>query len=391
MGIITQRECTPRTDRPVVQSPTLERRLLQPAFDFPIGAVHLPPMQLPRNAQIWLPGLIRSRLARPGFDGPVTVWLTFADHYEPRWRMADLDTARTRVRSWTELWPGIARRHLDHFGRPAQYTFFYPEEEYHPELLEPLAVMARAGVADVEVHIHHDREGEADFVNRINNFVANLRDQHGLLHQLDGRTVFGFIHGNWALDNSHPKGRWCGLNNEITLLRELGCYADFTLPAAPNPCQTRRVNAIYWAVDDPLRPRSHDDGVPVRPGGTPPASSLLMVQGPLTIRWTGLRPTLEVGELAGHDAVTPDRVNAWLSAAPRIGNHLFVKLHGHGAPEKNAAPLLEKDLAAALSLTRAACERRGWQLAHATAWQAYRAITTLARGDDPVAELNQGS
>jgi hypothetical protein len=346
-------------------------------------------MQLPRNAQIWLPGLIRSRLTRPAFDGPVTVWLLFADHYEPRWRQADLATARTRVAAWGERWPAIASAHRDHFGRPAQYTFFYPEEEYHPDLVEPLAHMTRAGIADVEVHIHHDREGEADFVQRIGRFVAQLRDTHGLLRQENGRTVFGFIHGNWALANSHPSGKWCGLNHELTLLRDLGCYADFTLPAAPDPCQTRRVNSIYWATDRPGKPRSHDDGVPVRPGGTPPASSLLMVQGPLTIRRSGLRPALEVGELAGHDPVTPDRVEAWIGAAPRVGNHLFIKLHGHGAPEKNAAPLLEKDLAAALTLTRAACERRGWRLAHATAWQAYQAIAALVRGIDPVGHLSQ--
>jgi hypothetical protein len=346
-------------------------------------------MNLPRNAQIWLPGLIRSALASPAFDGPVTVWLIFADHYEPRWRRADLDTARSRVGSWADRWPAIADAHRDHFDRPAQYTFFYPEEEYHPELLEPLADMAQSGIADVEVHIHHDGEGETNFVDRIGNFVTRLRDRHGLLHQEEGRTVFGFIHGNWALDNAHPRGRWCGLNNELTLLRELGCYGDFTLPAAPDPCQTRRVNSIYWAVDDPNTPRSHDDGVPIRPGGTPPASSLLMVQGPLTLRWDRLKPALEVGELAGHDPVTPSRVNAWLAAAPRVGNNIFVKLHGHGAPEKNAAPLLEKDLAAALTLTRAACERRGWRLAHATAWQAYRAIADLVRGVDPLRPLSQ--
>jgi hypothetical protein len=296
--------------------------------------------------------------------------------------------ARSRVARWADHWPALAHAHRDHFDRPAQYTFFYPEEEYHPDLISPLAGMARAGVADVEVHIHHDGEGEADFRKRIREFVARLHGDHGLLREQDGRTVFGFIHGNWALDNSHPTGRWCGLNNELTILRELGCYADFTLPAAPDPCQTRQVNSLYWAVDDPEQPRSHDRGTPVRIGGIPPASSLLMVQGPLTVRWNGLKPSLEVGELAGHDPVTAGRVNAWLSAGPRLGNHLFVKLHAHGAPEKNAAPLLEKDLAAALSLTRAACERRGWQLVHATAWQAYRAILDLTQGSDPLRPLN---
>jgi len=112
-----------------------------------------------------------------------------------------------------------------------------------------------------------------------------------------------------------------------------------------------------------------------------------MVQGPLTVRWQGLRPALEVGELAGHSPVTSDRVEAWLRAAPRIGNQVFLKLHGHGAPEKNAGPLLERDLAAALSLLRTACERRGWQLAHATAWQVHQAIAALLQRADPLTTL----
>jgi len=308
----------------------------------------------------------------------------FADHYEPRWRKADLETARSRVDRWARSWPAIAQSHLDHFGRPARYTFFYPEEEYAPELLDPLAELSGKGVADVEVHVHHDGEGEQWFVDHIGGFVTTLHERHGLLRKVDGQPVFGFIHGNWALDNSHPDGTWCGLNNELTLLRQLGCYADFTMPAAPDPCQTRRVNSIYWATDDPTRPKSHDDGIPVTVGGTPPASALLMVQGPLTLRRAGLRPALEVGELAWHVPVTRDRVKAWLGAAPRIGNHLFLKLHSHGAPEKNAGPLLERDLPAALELTRSECERRGWKLVHASAWEMASAIRELVSGREAV-------
>src|SRR5205807_1625408 len=126
------------------------------------------------------------------------------------------------------------------------------------------AEMARLGVGDVEVHLHHDGEGEDDFVSRISRFTQTLSERHSLLRRVNGQLVFGFIHGNWALDNSLPSGRWCGLNNEITLLKRLGCYADFTLPSAPSPAQTRTVNSIYWATDDPRRPRSHDRGAPVR-------------------------------------------------------------------------------------------------------------------------------
>lgn len=329
-------------------------------------------MPLPRHAELWLPGLLRDRWQRRSepTDG-TTVWLTIADHYEPYWRRPDDATAAARVAAWRSQWPAIAERHRDDAGHPAQYTFFYPEEEYRPALLDQLAELARAGVADVEVHIHHDGEGEADFVRRIGTFVHTLRTQHGLLHDVGGRPGFAFIHGNWALDNAHPSGRWCGLNNELTLLRQLGCYADFTMPAAPDPCQTRRVNSIYWATDDPAAPKSHDDGIAVTPGVPPPPNALLMVQGPLALHFParrGFRPTLEVGELAGHAPVTPDRIAAWLRVAPRLGQDLFVKLHTHGAPEKNAGPLLGHDLEALFTGLRATCTARGWGLRFATAW-----------------------
>ena len=89
------------------------------------------------------------------------------------------------------------------------------------------------------------------------------------MHRLTGEVKYGFIHGNWALDNSLPDGKHCGVNNELDVLRETGCYADFTLPSAPSPAQTRTINRIYYAIDDPLRPKSHDTGVPVGSGPAP--------------------------------------------------------------------------------------------------------------------------
>lgn len=351
-------------------------------------------MLLPRNAQQWIPGwwAAKRRLAAHTFDParPVTVWLMVGDHHEPYWGKADDATAAVRVSDWVERWPVIADRHRDHFDRPAQWGFFYPQEEYHPAVLEALAGMVRGGFGDIEVHIHHDGEGEQDFVDRIGGFVSTLRERHGLLHDVNGRPGFAFIHGNWALDNSRPDGRWCGLNNELTLLRQLGCYADFTMPSAPDPCQTSLVNAIYWAVDDPARPKSHDTGTLVTIGGAPPTDALLCVQGPLTVRrhprWRIL-PSLEVGELASYAMPSRARAECWLDAAPRLGNHVFVKLHTHGAPEFNAKPLLGGGAALMFASVRQACEARGWRLAHATPYLMWRAIETTRLGGDPVALL----
>jgi hypothetical protein len=331
-------------------------------------------MQLPRNAQIWLPGYISS-LRRPKFDPkPVRVFVTIADHFEPMRGGADLNRGLERVGHWRKIWPEVAQRHRDARGKSAQYTFFYPEEEYRPEILEPLAEMVHAGFGDVEIHLHHDGEGEQNFVDRISGFKEALFHRHGLLRKDNsGRIIFGFIHGNWALDNSHPDGRWCGLNNEITLLRDLGCYADFTMPSAPSPTQARQVNTVYWAVDDPAKPKSYDSGLPASlPGSNSgPKGDLLMLPGPLALNWKqrsrGVAPRLEVGELAAHNPVTPERVRLWLDHAPRMGNDILVKLFAHGAWEANTAALLPRDLDRVFSLLESATADRGWQLHFSTA------------------------
>jgi hypothetical protein len=194
--------------------------------------------------------------------------------------------------------------------------------------------------------------------------------------------VFGFIHGNWALDNSRPDGRRCGLNNEITLLRDLGCYADFTMPSGDSPTQSRLVNRIYWATDDPLRPRSFDSGVPVEPG-KPGSGDLLMIPGPIGIRWKErLRPRLETGELAHQDLPNAYRVRRWLELAPRVGSDIFLKLYAHGAQERNSkALLLERGLDRVFELLLAECRRSGHELRYVTTWEMCQAVLAAAGGN----------
>jgi len=337
-------------------------------------------MKLPRNAQIWLPGYLTSwnwALPRRG-----TVWLSICDHFEPLWHKPDRQTAAGRVAAWRRLWPEIAARHPDSRGRPAQYTFFYPEEEYAPEYLDPLAEIAAGGTGAIEVHLHHDGESEPHFVDRMQRFLEVLHTRHGALHKSGGKIRFGFIHGNWALDNSLEDGRYCGLNNEITLLRDLGCYADFTLPSAPSSAQTRMVNRIYWATDDPERPKSHDWGIPVRPGG-PVEGDLMMIPGPLGIRWLahGRRiPRIEAGEIAGYDLPTAARVRLWLRVAPRLGDHIFIKLFAHGTQERNLHPMLSGGLDALFRLIAEECTLRGYRYHFVTARQTWEAVEAIRCG-----------
>jgi hypothetical protein len=298
----------------------------------------------------WLPSYLatagRRRPRRPG--EPTHLLFCIADHFEPKLGGAGPARAAARVARWVEEYPKRFERFRDADGRPPQYSFFYPEEEYEPDYLEAVAGLCRAGFGEVELHLHHDNDTADGVRQKIETFKRTLADRHGLLSrdQATGELAYGFIHGNWALDNSRPDGRWCGVNNELDVLRETGCYADFTMPAAPDPCQTRKINSIYYAVDDPARPKSHDTGVDVGTGPRP-ERALLLVQGPLLLNWRarklGLIPKVENACLQGNQPPTAERLDLWLSArvgVPSRPDWVFVKLHTHGCNEANMPVLL---------------------------------------------------
>jgi hypothetical protein len=244
--------------------------------------------------------------------------------------------------------------------------------------------MVREGIADVEVHLHHDGEGRQNFIGRISTFCRVLDSEHGLLRKRNGKLTFGFIHGNWALDNSRPDGQLCGLNDEIRVLRDLGCYADFTMPSGDSPTQARLVNTIYYCDGDPHRSKSYDDGVPVTPGGGVDGD-LLIIPGPLGMRWRDrLLPRLETGEIRYGNVATPYRVRRWVDIAPRIAADSFIKLYTHGAQERNSAALLSGELETTFNLLVEEANRRGCAIHFVSAWQMYLAIEAIGQRREPL-------
>jgi len=341
-----------------------------------------------RNMQYWLGGYLRRRRP-PAVDGPIHVMFCFVDHFEPAWGKVDLATQRARVDRWCRDYRVLASAHRDADGRPPQHTFFYPEEEYLEEHLDKIAALCAEGYGEIEIHLHHDNDNEANFRQTIERFNNLLHERHGALPRdpATGQLRFGFIHGNWSLDNSRADGRWCGINNELILLRELGCYADFTLPSAPSDTQTKTSNAIYYATDDPLRPKSHDSGVPVRVGGTP-SGDLMIVQGPLGLNWRerkfGVLPRIENADVRRGCPPTPERVDAWVKTGIHVEGRpewVFVKVHTHGTQERDMDTLLG-DAAQRMHqhLERAYNDGKRYVLHYVTARETYNIIKAAEAG-----------
>jgi hypothetical protein len=311
-----------------------------------------------RGLHRWLlPYLLSGSRRRPPAPGqPVHVLLAVCDHYEPKRDNASPEKARERVRQWVEEYPRLFNRFRDADGMPPQHTFFYPADEYEPELVDRVAELCRhksgERYGEVEVHLHHDNDTAENLRRTLLEFKKTLADRHGLLSRdketktEKGEITYGFIHGNWALDNSRCDGRWCGVNNELDVLRETGCYADFTMPSAPSETQTRKINSIYRAVDDPRRPKSHDTGTDLGTA-TQPNNSLLMIQGPLILDWARRKwkifPKVENSCLQKSQPPDKNRLELWLRASVKVvtkPHWYFVKLHTHGVQEPNQDVLL---------------------------------------------------
>ena len=308
-----------------------------------------------RAAHLWGADYLRGRRERRGLNPPRPVHVMFClvDHFEPAVGDADVETQAARVRAYVDRLPRAVASHRDADGRQPVQTMFLPIEEIRREHLEALTPLVEEQLVEVEVHLHHDDDTAENLRSTLER-AKTLYSSYGYLsHERDDdRVRFGFIHGNWALDNSHPLGIWCGVNSELRVLSESGCYADFTFPSAPSLTQTRTVNRIYTATDDIERPRSADFGVEVRVG-TESTGDLMLIQGPLCPNWKrrkfGILPRLENGELSPANPATAERVGLWLRQhihVPGRPEWVFIKVHTHGARETAADMLLgpQRDL-----------------------------------------------
>jgi len=324
-----------------------------------------------------------------GSNEPVHVLLCIADHYEPGNGGVDEERAQARVERWCERYPALFGRFRDSDGRPPRHTFFFPIEQYNPAHLDALASLCSADFGEVEIHLHHDGDNEQNLRKTLLKAKNLLASRHRLLSRdrATGELAYGFVHGNWALDNSNPTGKACGVNNELDILRETGCYADFTMPAAPHACQTRMINSIYYAVDDPMRPKSHDTGM--RVGTAPkPDKALMLIQGPLLLDWGrrkwGLAPRIENACLQSNQVPSLHRLDLWLQArvqVPQRPDWFFVKLHCHGANEAGQSAVLDEPMARFhRDLSRRMAESPGFHFHYVTAREMYNLACAAEAG-----------
>jgi hypothetical protein len=332
---------------------------------------------------------LRRRLPSPEPATDQHVLFCVTDHFEPVLHTAaGRERGRRRIRAWRTRYPALAARHWDSDGVPPQHTWFYPGEAYSAECLDALAALCRAGFGEIELHLHHGHDTSASLRQKLEEAIRSFNG-HGALVTRDGRRTYGFIHGNMALDNSLGDPRFCGVDDELSVLLATGCYADFSMPTAPAPSQTRKVNRIFYAVDDPCAPKSYDDGTDAEVG-VKDQPGLLLIPGPLTLDWRrrklGVLPRIDGAEITGRRPGTADRVRRWVRAGVHVAGRpdwIVVKVSCHGA-EESAFDALLGDGADRLHRTLEAWfrDRYRFHLHYVTARELYNIVKAAEAGGD---------
>lgn len=293
-----------------------------------------------------LPGFMWQRFTRVPLRWRVHLIICLADHFEPaivpedgRARAPYVEQER-RVHEWCRAYPSLSNWR-DHDGHPFVHTYFYPAEQYERSLIDELAEHCHSGWGEIEVHLHHG-VGKADTTENTRRILEEFRDRlardHGCLSYMDGSAAprYVFVHGNFALANS-AGGRACGVDNEMQILAETGCYADMTLPATVfHWSQIGKINSLYECTI-PLHMRApHRKGRDLRVG-QPPSTLPIFIQGPLWLYFqSGIvsrKLGVEAGAITDSNPPSLRRLELWKRAAISVKGRpdwLFIKLHCHG-------------------------------------------------------------
>jgi hypothetical protein len=282
--------------------------------------------------------------------------IAIADHFEPAivperpGAYATRDEQEERVEAWCAGYPSAIAAWRDSAGHPLRHTYFYPAEQYSKVLLDRLSEHCRAGWGEIEIHLHHGIDAP-DTAANTRKVLCQFRDTlaaHGCLARWNGggEPRYAFVHGNWALANSLG-GRGCGVDAEMEILAETGCYADLTLPPAPHLPQIGKINALYECRVPLGRRAPHRRGRDLR-RDRPPRVWPLIVQGPLGLTFTRrVRgwpvPSIETGGLTLGNPPSMARLRLWRSAAIRVKHRpdwLFIKLDCHGMNPADAPAIM---------------------------------------------------
>lgn len=311
-------------------------------------------------------------------DDQKHVIFIMVDHYEHGCSA----TAAEKNRIWCEKFREISDRHCDDYGNGFRYTWFYPYDHHVDEIVADLSDMALNGYGEVEFHWHmgitpknkitleNYPEKLAEAIQWFQQFGAMVTEEE------NPRTAFAYIAGVWDLDASR-KPFSTGLTNQIQVLHDLGCYADFTFSTIGTAAQPDKINSIYYVKDDVTAPKSHNTGTDAEVG-KPVDNEFMIFQGPIGIHCNG---SLEYGAIESDPCFRPERIPRWFEANIHVKGRpewVFIKVYSHGVQSQKV--ILEYGMEEMLTALKKYCSDRKIKLHYMTSREAYNVVKAAEAG-----------
>ncbi len=341
----------------------------------------------------WLPGYLKKvHSPQSSVHGLRHLIFCLVDHFEPFGYRQAYEKNITRLQKWISEYPSAVKDLIDADGKTMRHSMFCAAEDYTHDYMSIIENFCAQGYGEVEIHLHHRNDTPEGLREKLLRFRDQLHNNHNLLGtDKAGNPRYAFIHGNWALCNSRPDGDWCGVNKELTVLKETGCYADFTFPSAPDITQPRTVNMIYRATDNP-NGHGADTGAPIifnslQLNGQQ-SDGLMIVTGPLALNWHsrkyGILPGIENSDISASRPPTPQRADLWVKQNIHIKDKpdwTFVKVHTHGMVPANSRILFGQEMRTLHEyMQNKYNDEKKWALHYVTAREMYNIIRAAEDG-----------
>ncbi len=246
------------------------------------------------------------------------------------------------MRDILKVFANLATEHIDGDGRKFQLTFACPGRNPDSTALHVLTEYCRRGLGEVEYLIPRDYSSEASMREKLEQGLRRF-NSHGWMKTVNSEIRFAVVR-----ERSDSERGEADLRRQVSVLSDLGCYADMGFPGVRSSRPPSRVNTMFMVSSADSEPYNESDELRA---GRLGKGGLLVIEGPFLIDWTDwrltLRPYVEDGHLNPEALPDPGRVDSWIRANVHVigqPNWIFVKLTIDGLSDAASAQSLQHSL-----------------------------------------------
>ncbi len=212
----------------------------------------------------------------------------------------------------------ITEAHVDCTGRHFRYTFACPVYDWSASDMACLTEYCRAGLGEIEL------------------LLPSVCPDSDNLRRLLTRSVSSLEQSSFVIvrssERSSERKASPDRKAELLLLRDFGCYADFSFPDPASSLQPSRINTVTSVSHQADSDNPYKDAASIKSGAVS-YGDLFVIDGPMIIDWTNwcglFNPSVEFGRLSYYSPPDTTRIERWIRADVHVDgqpNWVFVKL-----------------------------------------------------------------